>query len=667
MLKIIDGQDIPKTKNARQKIKFLCDCGRTTEIIWKNYANNHTKSCGKCRLFNKEKLKLKYGKLSVADNQDFSNITSNSKIIWKCDCGNTKNIVIKSVINGYTKSCGCGGHIGTKWVRPVMISKEEWLNTELPLKLIDDGTLPHKWSKGTLAKMQWVCTCGRTFSETFGDVYSGHRKTCSRCKYVLKEDIMKMKFGKLSLIGTDLPDEFHYGTTKKVLFKCDCGKEKALSFAKVYTQHQITCGDCNLFNNEELIGKVFGHLTVIGVDENIKYKKWTESKVLVRCTCGEEKYIAFAGLVNYHTSTCGGCYEKGIMWWKGKNRPTIDGCSSKSNKYSLEYLQSYFDGSFIKPLEGCNALNDKIKFQCLLCGSEYKTFVSSIFNSKVVSCGCIIPSFSRGSVEIGRYVESLGFVTYYGKNEKKLDKWPVDVFVEEKNLIIEFNGLKYHGERTRDIKKYQELSQKYDYMMIYEDEWEKKKDLFKNLIKNKLKKEKPQPIRPRNCIIRLISNNESNEFYEKFHYQGGCNNSLNLGVFFDEKLVACLSIRKPTRQNSGDYEISRMASDFGYRVHGIWSFLLNHIKEKKLISGKLVSYSDNRLMNGNVYDIMGMKFAYHVRPDFYYVRGVNRFHKSSLRKKFSERTSGLTETKLRQKEGYSRVWDLGKKKWEIFL
>ncbi|HED37608.1 MAG TPA: hypothetical protein ENI76_05110 [Ignavibacteria bacterium] len=105
-----------------------------------------------------------------------------------------------------------------------------------------------------------------------------------------------------------------------------------------------------------------------------------------------------------------------------------------------------------------------------------------------------------------------------------------------------------------------------------------------------------------------------------------------------------------------------MSSDSKHRVHGIWSKLLKmFIKEYSPSS--IVSFSDNRLFSGKVYEKLSFKYDGIIPPDYYWAKGMIRRHKSGLRKTDSEKLTGKTEIELRTAQGYERIWDLGKKRW----
>ena len=74
--------------------------------------------------------------------------------------------------------------------------------------------------------------------------------------------------------------------------------------------------------------------------------------------------------------------------------------------------------------------------------------------------------------------------------EFKVGKLTYDIFVPTKNLLIEYNGLKWHSKsssKMRDVRKYENaIEHKYDYLMIFEDEWEHDRTKMECIIKDKL-------------------------------------------------------------------------------------------------------------------------------------------------------------------------------------
>jgi hypothetical protein len=65
---------------------------------------------------------------------------------------------------------------------------------------------------------------------------------------------------------------------------------------------------------------------------------------------------------------------------------------------------------------------------------------------------------------------------------------------------------------------------------------------------------------------------------------------------------------------------------------------------------------------------MGFERTHDIPPDYNYVKGIERFHKSGFRKsaiasKFGIDMSTKTEKQAMDELGYEVVWDCGKIKW----
>jgi|HubBroStandDraft_6_1064221.scaffolds.fasta_scaffold202159_2 hypothetical protein len=243
-----------------------------------------------------------------------------------------------------------------------------------------------------------------------------------------------------------------------------------------------------------------------------------------------------------------------------------------------------------------------------------------------------------------------------------------DIYIPSINLLVEYNALYTHsepGSKQKDVAKYKHaIAAKFSFLSIFEDEWLHGRAKVETLIKNKLSLVKPISIRPQKCSIRMLTNQIADPFYELHHYIGRCRSSINYGVYFENQLIACASFKHPTRQSTHSFELVRMVSHPGFRVHGIWSKLLQRfIREYN--PKTLVSFSDNRLFPGGVYEKIGFKHDGNIPSDYYWYKGTRRHHKSGLRKKKHEIPTGKTEYVLREEQGYKRVWDLGKKRWVL--
>ena len=88
----------------------ICECGNVITVDANNLRNNNTKSCG-CITNCKDITGQEFGKLKVIKRMK-NNSRGDSMWLCKCSCGKSKVIMRSSLINGRTKSCGCGMLVG---------------------------------------------------------------------------------------------------------------------------------------------------------------------------------------------------------------------------------------------------------------------------------------------------------------------------------------------------------------------------------------------------------------------------------------------------------------------------------------------------------------------------------------------------------------------------
>jgi hypothetical protein len=637
------NQELPAAKYSKNQIKFACSCGNTFYTSWSNYSLGKTKTCGSCQLYLwKKSNQTQFGLLTLINPlQDITKLTE--QLTWKCQCGTIKKIKLYNVIKGATKSCGCLRKVfKNKHNNKYLVkSAESWLS-EIPELVNSD--LPALWSIGTNRIFTFKCQCGKFYQRKFNRFTSG-TSTCGKCsEQIIKKGDIINKF-----IYDDEFTTINTNSTQKLFFICKCGKRNLEKIRNIFGNRKQTCGNCNLITAEELQTKKFGRLKI---KIPIAIKRFAEKKYVWICDCGNECLIGACSVFNGKTRSCGRCRDKIWDWYL-------------INKELLKQFQCPIQPGLIlggiEALEPIDNVNDPFKAVCPICKSIYYPRFHDIKNGESLTCGCTANQISLAQREITSNLQNIGLETIL---EYKINDRKYDIFVPESKLIIEFHGLKWHGTpeaRKRDKEKYKSATMAgYDYVAIFEDEWRKSKTRVMEFLKNRLNKTISINLRPNKCQIQSVPLNQADEFFEKFHYIGKCKARLNYGVFFENQLIACIAFKRPTRQTSKyDFELVRMASDPKYRVHGIWSKLLKKfVKDNN--PGSLVSFSDNRLFSGKVYEKMGFKFDGEIPPDYYWVKNKTRYHKSGLRKPAGTQ---CTEHKLRTEQGYYKIWDLGKKRW----
>jgi hypothetical protein len=582
---------------------------------------------------------MKFNKLSSDEIPDGLSPGSHRMVVWSCECGRKVVRAYRDVVSGRSKSCG----------RCDWFTKHEMSTRVFGALRVKT---PEEIAPRSNRRIVWVCSCGREIVASMADVASGHTKSCGKCGLfgrtveIPAQDIAERKFGKLRIKHAEsvVP-----GSHRKVVWVCDCGREKAIDINSVVSGKSKSCGHCNDISAAEMSVRKFGRL-------RIKYPVDTppgsRRKVEWICDCGVEIRASIAHVVSGHTSSCGRC-----------NVAIRSGYAS--GKYDIRKLRTPIEPSQLPnwcpiALETIKKVSEPFRARCRLCGKEYFPRWDGIRVGKSLTCGCTVGRVSSGQKDLADFIVSLGLEVVL---EHSIGGMKYDVFVPSANLVVEFAGLRWHSmpdSLKRDLaKRRNAFSRGLKHIMVFEDEWLFKRFQIENLLRNAVGKSSPVSIRPLECELRRIEARQADPFYEKFHYIGGCKSSVNYGVFFEQQLVACCSFKKPTRQSKYDWELVRMASDPGLRVHGIWSKIL-----KRFISEfnpkSIVSFSDNRLFDGGVYSRIGFLLDGDVKPSRYWWKGKRRFHQSAMRK---PRGETRTETELRRSQGFNEIWDLGKKRW----
>lgn len=577
----------------------------------------------------------KFGKLTLK-NEITIKFSGNTILSWVCDCGRDTTSTVCRVLSGETKTCGkCNFMPASFWGG----RKYSCLQMKKP------GDYHLKSGK----KVEWLCDCGRTSIVPIIRVVRGYNKSCGHCGTIVASEMSSRKFGRLRMT---YPADILPFSEKKVQWSCDCGRTVEKSVHDVVHGHTSRCGSCNNVDAPVVNGMKFGRLRM-KVPRTIS--KGSGEKVLWACDCGGEAEIPVNSVFSGKTKSCGQCRVR-IRKWYLHNREQIVGLSCPVSP-------EQFPAGGPVLMEDIGNSREPFNAVCPVCGSVYKPALHNVKRGVSITCGCHNGRKSSPCLEISDFLTSIGVVHTL---EHEVGGRKYDLFIPSEKTLLEMNGLYWHSmdhSRSRDLSKYEvAISLGFSYICLFEDEWKKKRPIFENVLKNRFKISDPVSVRPSECRISIVPGLEADDFYSRNHYIGPCRPKISYGVYINDTMISCCSFSKPTRQSKHEWELVRAASAPTHRVHGIWSKLLSTFISD-FSPKSVVTFSDNRLFGGNLYQTLGFVHSGDVPPDYYWVKGGRRFHKSGLRKTLSERSSGLTEAQLREAEGYRKIWDIGKKRW----
>jgi len=250
------------------------------------------------------------------------------------------------------------------------------------------------------------------------------------------------------------------------------------------------------------------------------------------------------------------------------------------------------------------------------------------------------------------------------------DVLEIDIYLSDLKLGFEFNGLYWHSEEYKE-KNYHLNKTKYfeekgiRIIHIWEDDWILKKDIIKSQIKNWLGISNNK-IFARKCEVREVNDIKIiKQFLNDNHIQGYVTSIIKVGLYYNNELVSLMTFDQyegRKKMKDGEWNLSRFCNKLNTNIIGGASKLLKYfIKNYKC--SRIISYADRNWSQGNLYYHLGFKSVQITKSDYKYIIDGKRVHKSRFRKNRLE--TNLTESQYMKSNGFPKIYDCGKIKFEI--
>lgn len=313
-------------------------------------------------------------------------------------------------------------------------------------------------------------------------------------------------------------------------------------------------------------------------------------------------------------------------------------------------------------------------FKCINCGDSFCIPIKDRSKSAGY-CNYCASHFNQSLAEkeIINWLRGLG---YNVKTDLTLGdrNYKYDIYIPEKNMVIEYNGIYYHSElkhedRYYHYNKYMCCKKKgISFIAIWEDDYKRSSSFIKKSVLRKLGDSEEDKINARDCGIYDCSKIEAYEFLSENHIQGFVNMSSYIALRDSNGSIVAILAYTFSR---GVLFIKRYATSC--IVRGGFSKLLKYL-EDTLNPSIVETFSDNGVSDGGLYNNLGFKPIKDISPDYSYVyHGGRRIHKFNMRKKNFEKDLNLyynpnfTESELAEVNGLYKIWDYGKVKWVKYL
>lgn len=272
---------------------------------------------------------------------------------------------------------------------------------------------------------------------------------------------------------------------------------------------------------------------------------------------------------------------------------------------------------------------------------------------------------SFGEREVREFIDSLGF-SYEVNNKTLIDgNKHVDIYVRERRIAIEYNGLYYHSSKFKPKDYHQNKSLRcmengVKLFHIWEDDWNDpvKRDIIKNKLRIELGEYNSSKLPARKTEVREVDYRAIHGLLSDNHIQGMVKGSFYNALFDGDDIVAAMIMQK-NKDNS--WELVRFCSD--RIVQGGFSKLLKHFKNNNEWA-EIYTFADLSISHGGLYERTGFTKSHITKPIMWYTKDGKkyrreRFMKHKLPKIFDDVDMSITEREIMADNGYNQIYDSG--------
>lgn len=292
-------------------------------------------------------------------------------------------------------------------------------------------------------------------------------------------------------------------------------------------------------------------------------------------------------------------------------------------------------------------------------------------NARCIKCSPV----SKPEEELSEWISSMGMTSSKKRFKKDLSgSFEIDIYIPDKQIGLEFNGLYWHSEKFKEKNFHLEktnMAQKQGIRVIhiFEDEWLNRKMQVKGYLKSVIGLNS-RKIPGRKTQVVSLDQDTCSAFLNENHIQGKYYGHIRLGLIFEGELVGVmLGSSHHRKADKSAIVLSRMCFKYDTTIQGGAGKLFSEFKRIALVLGykEVISWSDNRWSEGNIYQTLGFQKDATLRPDYSYIYGGRRLSKQSCTKKMllKKGAIGNTEADMARSLGYLKIYDCGKIRWKM--
>jgi len=321
----------------------------------------------------------------------------------------------------------------------------------------------------------------------------------------------------------------------------------------------------------------------------------------------------------------------------------------------------------IQDYKGVN-FAQKYEWQCIICDTK---FIDNVDNGRFPRCPKCFPRLSGISNLEKELFDSIDHSNKIQSDKSVLNGKELDIYIPDKKLAIEFNGIYWHSELNGREKNYHLNKTKgceakgIHLIHIFEHEWIEKKEIVLSMINSRLGKFEKE-VNSDQCEVKKLTIEEKDHFLKKNNLKNIDCSDIAFGLIHYDEIISVITF---TELENNNYEMNNLCNSIGIKILDEKHKLFSYFKEK-FTPKKIITFLDRRYFIGTEYDELGFKKAEYNKPTYWYfgkgISGIeenSKWEKSCLNDKLDKFYPELTEWENMQINGYDRIWDCG----QVFL
>jgi hypothetical protein len=277
--------------------------------------------------------------------------------------------------------------------------------------------------------------------------------------------------------------------------------------------------------------------------------------------------------------------------------------------------------------------------------------------------------YSMIELEVATFIRKMEFEVVCNDRAILAGK-EIDIYIPEKQLGIEINGLYWHSfnpaagqleKRSQHLIKSQLASRAGVQLLHFTDhQWSNQQPIVKSIISSKLGI--TSRVYARQCEIKQISSNMAKEFFNRTHLDGFASATTYIGLEQNGEVVQCMSIGNKRFGDRIGAEVIRFSTKLDHTVVGGLSRLLSY--SRKLFKGTIVTFCSRDVSAAGAYQTVGFTLIRETGPGYYWTDGTNIISRQKAQRKnlaswLPSYDTAKSEANNMFSAGYRRYWNSG--------